>query len=326
MNARYSPSGHIVYGRSGSLFAAPFDARTKSVTGAPVRVVEGVAMSHVTGAVDYDLSDNGTLIYVPGQIGGTEHRIASIDRQGRMETLVDTRRTFQNAMISPDGRYLAVGILGAFDSVWLYDIARGTLSKLTTEGNNLRPRWSPGGDAIAFVSSRDGDYNLFVQPTDGIGTAIALDPRETIKLPASWTPDGRSVLFAQLGDLWIASVEPPHDARILLGEEPREAEPVLSPDGHWLAYTSDESGGNEVYLRRYPELDRKVQVSVSGGNEPAMGNQTVESFSLSERLALARDLDRLESRLSGARETEAPFRTQHQPVDYRKSCRGLLAL
>lgn len=291
MNARYSPSGHIVYGRSGSLFAVPFDARTMSVAGAPVRVVEGVAMSHVTGAVNYDLSDNGTLVYVPGQIGGTEHRIAWIDRQGRMETLVDTRRTFENAMISPDGRYLAVGIMGAFDSVWLYDMARGTLSKLSTEGNNLRPRWGPSGDAIAFVSSRDGAYNLFVQPTDGIGTAIALDPRETNQHSASWTPDGRSVLFTQLGDLWIASVEPPHDARILLGEEPKEAEPVLSPDGRWLAYTSDESGGNEVYLRRYPELDRKVQVSVSGGNEPLWNPNGRELFYRNGSRLLAVSID-----------------------------------
>ena len=210
MNARYSPTGHIVYGRSGSLFAAPFDARTTRVSGAPVRVVDGVSMSHVTGAVDYDLSDSGTLVYVPGKIGGTEHRIAWIDRQGRMETLVDTRRTFQSATLSPNGRFLAVGILGAFDSIWLYGIERGTLSKLSTEGNNLWPRWTPGGDAVAFTSSRGGgDYNLFIQPSDGIGAAIALDPREATQVPASWTPDGHTVLFSQLDDLWIASMEPP---------------------------------------------------------------------------------------------------------------------
>lgn len=277
MDARYSPSGHLVYARGGSLLAVPFDLDRLEVKGAPVRVLDGVAMSPISGAAEYSLSRDGWLIYAPGGMWGTNRVIVSVDRDGRSEPLIDTPRAFMDSEVSPDGRRIAVSVSGANDSVWVGDLSRGTLTRVAFGADNLWPIWTPDGGKVAFSSDREGPYNLYWQAADGSAAAEALTPKVgAVQHAGSWARDGKTLVFQQSRDVWIGSAD--GTTQPLLKEDYSETHPRLSPSGHWLAYVSNESGQNEVYVQRFPELSQKQQVSVGGGTEPLWNPKGSELF------------------------------------------------
>jgi len=129
-DARYSPSGHLIYARAGSLLAVPFDLDESRVDGSPVPVVEGVSFSPIYGSAQYAVSGNGSLVYVRGAVWGNNRRVVWADREGRIQPLIETRRAFAAAKISPDGRLLALDVEGANSNVWVHDIARETSTRL----------------------------------------------------------------------------------------------------------------------------------------------------------------------------------------------------
>ena len=163
MSARYSPSGHVVYARAGSLFAIPFDVDRLEVTGAPIAVVDGVSMSVAAGNAEFGLSRDRALLYAPGGIEGVDRQIVWVDREGRSEPLIETTRAYAGLGFSPDGRFLAVWIVGANDSVWVHDMARGILTRVAHGSDNEGNVWTPQGDRLTFNSNRNGKYNLFWQ-------------------------------------------------------------------------------------------------------------------------------------------------------------------
>src|SRR5262249_48167510 len=148
--ARYSPSGHIVYARSGALFAVPFDLTRLEVTGPPTQVIDGLMMSRNTGAAHFSLSPAGDVIYAPGGLEAGERTLVWVDRQGKAQPLSLPPRSYLHPRISPDGRRLAVEVEGLSHDLYLYEFSRGVFSQVTFDGLSHWPLWTPDGKRITF--------------------------------------------------------------------------------------------------------------------------------------------------------------------------------
>jgi eukaryotic-like serine/threonine-protein kinase len=293
-DARYLETGHLVYARGGTLLAAPFDLGQLAVIGGPVPLVEGVSdAGAVTGATHFSLSRNGSLIYVQAGGLGVAGRLVWIARNGAEQPLSAPARFYENPRLSPDGQRVVVEVgtgelvqaAGGFDQLWVYDLARETLTRLTFEGtNNEEPLWSPDGKRIAFGSSRDGAENtIFSQLADSSGGLERLTSRvEGLQVPSSWSADGQLLAFSDYNprtsvDLWVLRLSD-RKAEPFLRTSFDEGGAKFSPDGRWLAYVSNESGRPEIYVQPYPGPGGKSQVSIDGGTEPLWSRNGRELF------------------------------------------------
>jgi serine/threonine-protein kinase len=288
--ARYAPSGHLVYGESGSMLAAPFDLARLELTGAPVPVVNNVRMSATGVRSHFSLSHNGTLVYVPGDEQQPGDRtLVWVDRDGKAEPITDLQRAINGPKLSPKGDRIAMWLGGGNPQVWVYELKRGTLTPLTSEGQSFYPIWSPEGKRLVFPSMRSGGItvNLFWKPADGSGVAERLTVNEHPQQPYSWSPDGKLILFQQSldpetgWDIWVLPIRDdgkPGSAEPFLNTTADELHPALSPDGRWLAYVSNASGREEIYVTPFPGPGRKLQISVDGGWEPAWASSGRELF------------------------------------------------
>lgn len=282
---RYVPTGHLVFASGGSMFAAPFDIRRLELTGPAVPVVEDVRMSVLgTGVAQFDFSRNGIAVYVAPHARPREAALLWVDRKGTAAPVASTRRAFRAPRLSPDGRRLAVQIVEpTVGKLWLLDIARQAWTKLTFEKDNERPIWSPDGDRIAFSSNRDGSKNLYWMPADG-GAVERLSTSRHWQWPTGWSPDGKVLLFDNQTpethwDIWEVPVDGDRRPRPLVATPFAEEEASLSPDSRWLAYTSDESGRAEVYVRAYGGVDRRTwTLSTEGGSSPCWSRDGREIF------------------------------------------------
>ncbi len=283
-HARYVPTGHLVYSRASTLLAVPFDLARLEVTGSPVPVVEGVWQGAVGGVAQFAFSDLGSLVYVPGSNAEYGRTLVLVNRQGTVESLEAPPRAYQDVRLSPDGQRLAVHIEAPGSDLWTYDIPRKTLTRLTFEGRNNAPTWTPDGKWVTFESDRaERPGNLFWKPADGSGMADQLTTSEQRQIPHSWSPDGKLLAFSEVhptsnGDIWVLPLEGEREPQLFLQTPFNETMPVFSPDGHWLAYRSDESGRYEVYVQPYPGPGGKWQISTEGGNEPLWARNGGELF------------------------------------------------
>ena len=271
-NPHYSPTGHLVYARDGSIFAVPFDQNALEVKGLPVPLVSGVVTSPLQGAAEFDVSRDGTLVYAPGNAWGEDYRMVWVDRQGRSEFLIEAPAAYQPTRISSDGRSLAVYVEGANANVWLYDIPRGTFGRLTFGFDNNMPIWAPDGARVTFRSSRTGPNNLFWQEAVGGGEAEQLFESNYAKTADSWSPDGKVLAFTERrpetgDDIWLLKMAEDPTAEPFLQTPFNELRAMFSPDGRWMAYQSDVSGRSEIYLCHFPASPGKWQVSTEGGTE-----------------------------------------------------------
>ena len=235
------------------------------------------------GAAHFSFSSLGSLLYIPGGIGGTERTLVWVDRQGAVEPLAAPPRRYNAPRLSPDGQRLAVEILGANLDVWIYDIPRGTLTRLTFEANNQLPIWAPDGKRLAFASDRAGPANLFWKLADGSGAAERLATSEHGNHPDSWSSDGQALAFHEHHpttgrDVWVLPLEGERQPRPFLRTPFNEASPVFSPDNRWLAYGSGESGRREIYVQPFPGPGGKSQISTEGGTEPVWPRNGRELF------------------------------------------------
>ena len=274
-SAAYSASGHLIFPREGSLLAVPFDVERLEITGEPVPVLEGL----IGLLPDFAISDNGTLVYVPGS-GEPSNKLVWVDRTGETQPVTEERGGYFAPRISPDGRRIAVGIEkdGSTD-VWIYDLTRGTMTRLTTApGADEVPVWTADGRRVAFQSNRDGRFHLYWKPADGSGPAERLTES---RMPFSWSPDGRVLAFAKTGggnrgDVWILPMEGERKPVPFLETPFGEWAAQFSPDGRWIAYLSDESGRLEVYVLPYP--GPRHQISTNGGFDPLWARDGKEIF------------------------------------------------
>jgi serine/threonine protein kinase/Tol biopolymer transport system component len=263
-SATYSPSGHIVYARSGKLMAVPFDAQRREVTGIAFEVQDGVMMSRNTGAAHYSLSKRGDLAYVPGPVEGGRRTLVWVDRSGKAEPLPLPAASYLYPRISPDGRTLAVEIEGPNHDFYFYDFARTVLSKVTTDGLSHDPVWSPDGARLAFRSWQAGGMTLWSMRSDRSGAPERLDPAGTRQSPVSFSPDGQFLAFDQKDpetgdDAWVLPLQGNKTPQAVAHTRFGEGSMKFSPDGHWVAYSSDESGKPEVYVQAFPGPGPKIQ-------------------------------------------------------------------
>jgi serine/threonine-protein kinase len=283
-------SGHLVFLRRGTLFAVGFNLSRLSVRGTPVPALDGVTQAltsghsgDMTGAGQFGVASTGSLAYIRGAV--VPHRdfeLVAFDRQGRVTPLGAPTRSYSPGLrLSPDGRHLAVSIEGLMETgLWLYDRGRSTLSKLTSGGEALWPRWTPDGQHLAFSWLSEGVFHIAWQRADGTTPPEVLAPGDA--WPSSWSPDGRHLTVVKDGDIWVATVENGKATLQPLARTP-EAElwPEFAPDGRWLAYGSNVSGRFEVYVQPCPGPGPRQQVSLDGGESPAWSPTGRELFFLS---------------------------------------------
>jgi Tol biopolymer transport system component len=277
-DARYLPTGHLVYVLGGTVFAVPFDRRGLKITGVPVPVLEGVRRdtSGATGVAQFSLSDTGSLIFIPGPatLAGSTRTLILADRAGTTPVPIPSG-TYTHPRVSRDGKLVAVEKDdGQEANVWIYDLSTATsnLRRLTFGGHNRLPVWSGDGQRVAFQSDRDGDAAIFAQRADGSGAVERLTKAESgvAHMPESWSPDGRTVLFSARKDAtfssWALSLI---DRTAQRFGNVQSAEPIgatFSPDGHWVAYSSNDMPGGAlspnrgVYVQPFPATGVRYQV------------------------------------------------------------------
>jgi serine/threonine-protein kinase len=292
----YAASGHLVYAQGSTLMAVPFDPQRLQVTGAAVPVVEGVLPATTSGAAQYSLSATGSLVYVSGVVQSAQRRLVWVTRNRAEQPLAAPAHAYRGPRLSPDGRRVAVAIEEQDSQIWLYDLSRESLTRLTFEGKtNSNPVWTPDGKRIAFVSNREGPLlNVFWQLADGSGGLERLAGGEYLHFPVSWSPDGQLLGFVEVNpatgyDIWVLRLSD-RKAQPFLRTPFTESVPRFSPDGRWLAYISNESGRYEIYVQPYPGPGGKWQISTEGGTEPTWNPNGRELFYRSGDKMMAVDI------------------------------------
>jgi eukaryotic-like serine/threonine-protein kinase len=286
---RYVTDGHVVLNRGTDLLAAPFDAGRLELAGALAPVAEDVA-AEMGGSMHYGLSREGTLVYVPAP---ADARLVVIE-DGE-ERVVDAGFLVYprppRPRFSPDGSRLAL-TAGRTADVWIHDLADEASSRLTFQGGSA-PVWTPDGRGVTFAASPflgTGAHRrgLHTKPVDGSSDAGELLAFEEWHRPIGWTPDGRMLAFEAVRvdgppSIWVLA---DGDARPIVQQAYAGR---LSPDGRWLAYHSEESGGAEVYVTPFPDTDARWQISADGGTGPAWSPDGTEVYYRSgDRLVAAR--------------------------------------
>jgi serine/threonine-protein kinase len=283
-DARYVPTGHLVYALAGVLYAAPFDAARPALTGPAVRVVEGVSRGTggLTGAAHYSVSETGTLVYIPGPLDasaglGERMQLGLVDRNGIIDRLPLPADTYQTPRVSPDGTRIAFGTDDGKEAiVWIYDLfGNAPRRRLTFGGNNRFPVWSADGKEVVFQSDRDGDAAIFSQASDGSGSAERLTkpPKDTSHVPESWSPHDEQLLYSAETRggvaLWVLSVR---DRKTTPFGDVRSTTPIaatVSPDGRWVAYASTDRGKQTIYVQPFPATGARYQLGAKGDDIPS---------------------------------------------------------
>jgi len=287
-DGRYVGTGHLVYALNRNLLAVPFDADDLVVTGDATTVLDGVADAdeNTTGASHFDVTSEGGLVYVPRLTPRMAHALVWVDREGREEAIKTPVREYIYPRISPDGTRVAVAIdvRNQENDVWIWDLARETLTRLTFDpGFDEPPAWTPDSRRIAFASDRDGG-GLFWQAADGTGPVERLTQGRNF-FPTAFSPDALKLVFSSSSSSQVSSdivtlTPGSRDRPSPLIHTPfRELNAEISPDGRWIAYQSDESGHAEIYVRPFPNIDGgRWQVSTDGGERPLWARNGRELF------------------------------------------------
>ncbi len=268
----YLPTGHVLYGHaSGGVFVVPFDVERRAVTGSPTPVLDNVRVFG-GGPVQFEVSQNGTAVYLTGQ-GDQGRELVTVDMAGREEALALEPERYAHPRFSPDGGRIALVMQGDESDIYVFEVARGTLSRLTFQGNNLYPVWSPDGRYIMFGSNREGTqgHDIFRKLADGSGPPELVLQAEYHEFAQSWTDDGHILYRIRAPGGFDLGVYRVSDSTTTpyLAEEWSEYTGAVSPDGRWVAYVSDETEASEVYVRAFPEPAGRWQVSQGGGMEPS---------------------------------------------------------
>ena len=274
------------------IVARSFDPTSGQLAENTVEVAGPIAFTGGLGFGSFSVSSTGVIAYTAGTASVATTGISWLDRQGRPLGVLAAGTDLSSynsysVRLSPDGRW---AVLSTFPSATadleLVDIARDVKSRFTFDGaNELYPVWSSDGTEILFSSNRAGAYNLFRKSAAGSGDEHLFRKAASHQYATDWSRDGRTIVFTNLdpktqSDIWMTPASGDGTATPVLATTFNEYAARVSPDGHWMAYTSDESGRPEVYVQRFPSLGDKSQISTQGGSEPQWRNDGRELFYL----------------------------------------------
>jgi serine/threonine protein kinase/dipeptidyl aminopeptidase/acylaminoacyl peptidase len=274
-NAHYL-SGHLVYVHGGTLMAVPFDLKALQVTGTPAQVLHGVLANPDDGFSNLAVSPSGNLVYINGPERtdrASSTHLVWVSRDGKESPATPTVRGYEDMSIAPDRKMAAFTIpADPVWNIWILDLERGNLNRLTFAGDNRDPLWSPDGRHIAYTSFRDGRFGLYWSAADGSSPEQRLTANQFEPSATAFTPDGKKLIFTQevtTSNVYCWEVPVTGDATpVPLNGLCESGSLDLSPDGKWIAYESGETGQLEVYVQPYPGPGGKWQVSSGGGYRP----------------------------------------------------------
>jgi len=284
--AFYAPPGYILYAiNRTTLLGQAFDPVRLEVQGEPFRIAENVIVTG-GGSARFTVSANGVLAFIQGGEGDTV-QLTWCDRSGKRLSQAGPAASWTEVSLSPDERFAAVirREPSNYHSLWLVDLVQSATSRFVTEGDNFTPVWSPDSKQIVFSSVRNALPKLYLKPLAGNVPEEKLLESDYC-FPTSWSPDGRSLIYWTSApqtsrDLWLLPLSGDRKPQPLLQTKARELYGRVSPDGNWLAYVSDESGSNEVYVTQFPQPARSWRISTSGGTNPYWRGDGKELFFVS---------------------------------------------
>jgi Tol biopolymer transport system component len=295
--AQYA-NGYLFYLRQQNLMAQPFDPGSGTLSGSPVPLAEGVAYNSDRWSGAFAVSSSGVLGYLNGT--GQQSQLVWSGRDGKEQERLGHPGNYSGVALSPDGQRVAVGVGDPNSSnhdIWIYELERGTLTRLTFEGAQAAyPVWTHDGKMIAYYSNRHGG-DVYAKASSGLGGEQKLVESDDLKYPTDWTPDGSLLLYMNFAGgkgprLWIHQTAPEKKDYPLLGTNFTEENGRFSPDGHWLAYVSEETGKDEIFVVPFPGLSSKWQISTAGGEQAVWRSDGKQLFYMApDRKLMAVGLD-----------------------------------
>jgi serine/threonine protein kinase len=305
----YAPTGHLLFSRGETLLGVPFSAEQLELTGAPTAILAGLRTQSSWEYGDFCLAKNGTLAYASGGRIGAQRHIVFVDRTAeRIETWSKERRPFEDGVsISPEGQQIAVTLPSATGlyEVWISDVDNPLLRRLgaAADADCFGPAWSPDGQRLAYgrigLNEQDGIYWRRTDGSDSPKRIIAPDSPDVELLLNSWSPDGSHLLVERIvgrvaRSIFLVSLAPGESKdgqrKTLLPDSYNQSGAEFSPDGKWIAYSSDETGRDEVYLRAFRDdttLGPAVPITTTGGSKPAWAHDGKTLFYQQERRVMA---------------------------------------
>jgi len=282
--ARYAPPGYLLFLKERVLMAQPFDAEKLQLSGEPSLVAEQVGYNSQNGRAFFCVSDNGILVYRAGVL--TNSRFTWFDRAGKQLGTVGTPDLLLSPSLSPDEKRIAMVRADetSGSDIWLLDVVRQSSSRFTFDpAIDSNPVWSPDGNRIAFSSNRSGPYDLYWKLSNGAGNEELLLKSDNSKFVTDWSSDGRFILYQETAassgvDLWALPLFGDQKPIPLMQSNFNESQGRFSPDGHWFAYLSNESGMPQVYVQNFPPAGGKWMVSINGGLLPQWRTDGKELF------------------------------------------------
>ena len=290
-DARYVSSGHLLYVREGALLAVPFDLGRLEVTAGAVGVLPDVmqaaymaGLPNETGVMQVSVSATGTLVYLPGGTQKpTEYEVHALDRNGQGKALSIPALDFRTLRISPDGASMVLATVGRDRGLWLYGFERETFGRVTSAGPSLSPIWTRDGQRITYAIGTPGD-TLHSTRTDGRAPSELVMKSPLNLVPAAWTLGDRQLIYYSIPEqagaptVWLKDLRDGSEPRELIRPLPLMGGVDLSPDGRWMAYHTQESGQQQVYVEAFPGPGPRIPVSSTGGGSPVWRGDGRELF------------------------------------------------
>ena len=292
-NAAYAEPGFLLFHRGNAVYAQPFDWKKPALRGEPARVADEIGYIATNGWSDFAVSPGGVLVYfqtgsgaaAPSQENMTEWQLSWADRTARVLESPGPPGVYRGMEISPDGKRIAVHLHDASGGIVMVIEPRGSTTTLTFDAShhNSSPIWSPDGARIVYSALQKGKWGLYQTLSSGSGKEELLYESELLKAPMSWSPDGKRIVFWVLdpqnnGDLWVLPLEGDKKPEPLIASPFNETHAQISPDGKWIAYTSNSTGRPEVYVQPFPSGSGRYQISFHGGDWPRWRGDSKEIF------------------------------------------------